>query len=268
MNLIPLIFEKTTILGINFGYLKIKSQIMSKYLLIPLLFLYSFSNLIAQTDNTYDDLLELYVDEKYEKLVYKAENYTLNDKTKKDPLPYLYYSMANFKFTQDETLSEKYPKGFKEALKFAAKFVKKDKESAYIDEAEDYFEELRAVAMEDAENQMINEKYTKAKGMYKYLCNIDPSDPGAKIYMSYAVFKMKSVREGQMLLEEGITLLNEASLENLSDNQFTLLKNSIISFVEWEENSDYREQIKQMLEVSKSAFAEEKDFNRAYDSFM
>ncbi len=228
-----------------------------------MLFLISFLYLIpsmAQTDNTYDDLLELYVDEKYEKLAYKAEDYFLNDKYKKDPLPYLYYSMAHFAFIKDESLLEKYPKAFKESMKYAGKFVKKDKQAAYIDEAEDYFAELRALAMEEAENQIINLKYTKAKGTYKYLCNLDTKDPGAKVFMSYSCFMMKSVREAQTFLEESLVLLDEVNISSLTKEQKSLLKNSVITMTEWEENGPYRNQITSLLEKTKDALKVKKTF--------
>jgi len=241
---------------------------MNKYLpLLIVSFLYA-APAFSQSDKDYDDLLELFVDEKYEKLVYKAESYFLNDKYSKDPLPYLYYSMGHYKFTEDEALSTKYPKAFKEAMKYAGKFVKKDKESLYLDEAQDYFAELRATGMEDAENQLINEKYTKAKGMYKYMCNLDKEDPGAKVYMSFAMFKMRSLREAQTFLTEAITILEKRSVEELTTEQQTLLKNAIIAMIEWEGNSEYRSQITNLLEKSKTSFSGQKDFDRAYDSFM
>jgi hypothetical protein len=260
--------RKTTTLGIKFGYNQIKSTRMNKYLLLLVVSLLYMAPIFSQSDKDYDDLLELLVDEKYEKLVYKSESYFLNDKYSKDPLPYLYYSMGHYRFTQDEDLSTKYPKAFKEAMKFAGKFVKKDKESLYIDEAEDYFGELRATGMENAENQIINEKYTKAKGMYKYMCNLDQEDPGAKVYMSYTMFKMRSLREAQTFLEDAITILENRSIEELTSEQKTLLKNAIIVMTEWEGNSEYRSQISILLEKSKSSFSGQKDFDRAYDSFM
>ena len=66
-----------------------------KKILIASLFtmLYSLGS-FAQSD--YNDLLLMYVDEKYERCLYKAEKYTLDEKTKKEPLPYLFMSMSYF----------------------------------------------------------------------------------------------------------------------------------------------------------------------------
>ncbi len=221
----------------------------------------------AQTDNEYDDLLELFVDEKYERLLYKAEDYTLKDKTKKDPLPYLYLSMAFYELSKLEEKQEEFPKAFKNALKYAGKFVKKDKKMNYVTDSEDYFADLRKDAMEEAENQMINEKWTKAKGSYKYLVNLDPKDPGAKLYMAFATFKMRSVREATTMMDEAIAILDERDLSTLGSEQKSLLKNAIIALVEWPENGEYREKIKTVLDKSKEFLAGDKEFDRAYNSF-
>lgn len=221
----------------------------------------------CQSDESYDDLLELYVDEEYEKLCYKSEKYFLDDKYKKDPMPYLYFSMGQFELSKDESLSEKYPKAIKDAFKFAVKFVKKDKDGEYLEEAEDFFAELRLVGMEEAENQMINEKYTKAKGMYKYLIGMDDNDAGAKIYMAYTAFMMRSAREAEELLDGAIENLNGGVLASLTEEQLSLLKNSIITMSDWPEIGEYRSKVSSIMDMVKDTFSDEKDFNVAYDSF-
>ena len=100
------------------------------------------------------------------------------------------------------------------------------------------------------------------------MCNLDQEDPGAKVYMSYTMFKMRSLREAQTFLEDAITILENRSIEELTSEQKTLLKNAIIVMTEWEENSEYRSQISILLEKSKSSFSGQKDFDRAYNSFM
>ncbi|NQX91150.1 MAG: hypothetical protein HRT74_03275 [Flavobacteriales bacterium] len=103
----------------------------------------------------YDDLLELIVDENYQRCLLKAEKYTLSDATKKDPLPYLYMSMAFFEIArgEDEKLKEMYEgKAFKNSLKYASKYSKKDKQREYYAEFVDFFVDLRKMTYEEAEN--------------------------------------------------------------------------------------------------------------------
>ena len=108
--------------------------------------------LIPQED--FDELLMWMVDGKYEKVLYKAIRYTEDDDTKKEPVPYVFMSMAFFKISEssDEELLEKYSKALKDALKYASKFVKKDKEKEYISEYVDYFNDLRRATMNQAES--------------------------------------------------------------------------------------------------------------------
>ena len=58
-------------------------------------------NVISQTDNTYEDLLVLYVNEDFKNCYNKSLKYTVKDKTKKDPLPYLFVSKACYEMSQD-----------------------------------------------------------------------------------------------------------------------------------------------------------------------
>jgi hypothetical protein len=86
--------------------------------------------LYAQPDNEFKDLLSLFVDQKYEKVLNKAENYTIGDETKKHPLPYLYIAMSLYEMSKIEkyTQMEEYKGAFKDAMKFCSKYAAKDKE--------------------------------------------------------------------------------------------------------------------------------------------
>ena len=54
------------------------------------------NQVIAQTDNIYDDLLVLLVNEEYKDCYNKSIKYTLKEKTKKDPLPYLFAAKSSY----------------------------------------------------------------------------------------------------------------------------------------------------------------------------
>jgi len=71
----------------------------------------AMSSAQAQTENDYKDLLTLFVTEKYEKCLYKAEGYTLDEKTKKDPLPYMFMSRCFYEMSRRDEFKEKYQIG-------------------------------------------------------------------------------------------------------------------------------------------------------------
>ena len=79
--------------------------------------------------------LKAYVDEEYEKCLVKAEGYTINEETKKDPLPYLYMSMCLYEMSKIEkyTAMEDYKKADRDAMKYAEKYRKKDKNKEFFD---------------------------------------------------------------------------------------------------------------------------------------
>ena len=123
--------------------------------------------LVAEKD--LNQLLVWFVDGKYEKVLYKAIRYTEDDEQKKHPMPYLYMAKAYLGIhnSDDADLREAYEvdkmKALKNALKYAGKFVKKDKEQEYIFQEQEYIEELRKETIIAAETEMDNGKFTKAK---------------------------------------------------------------------------------------------------------
>ena len=92
-------------------------------------------NVISQTDNTYEDLLVLYVNEDFKNCYNKSLKYTVKDKTKKDPLPYLFVSKACYEMSQDHKYTEEFPKARKTALSYAVKYRKKDKEYQFKEDS-------------------------------------------------------------------------------------------------------------------------------------
>ena len=75
----------------------------------------------------YNKLLMWLVDEKYENILYKCIRYTEEDKTKKEPLPYIYIAQAHMgiHLSDDHELREAHEadknKSLKNSLKYASK---------------------------------------------------------------------------------------------------------------------------------------------------
>src|SRR6056297_116367 len=77
-------------------------------------------------EEEFDDLLILYVDGDYEKLINKAEKYSDDDDTRRDPRPYLYLAKAYYGMSKDEKYAEEYPRAFRDALKYAARYARSE----------------------------------------------------------------------------------------------------------------------------------------------
>ena len=198
---------------------------------------------ILVSENELNQLLVWYVDGKYEKVLYKAIRYTEDDEQKKHPMPYLYMAKAYLGIhnSDDADLREAYEvdklKALKNALKYAGKFVKKDKEQEYIFEELEYIEDLRKETIIAAETEMDNGKFTKAKSYYKYLTTLDKEDPGAWMMYGTVFLTLKARRDADKAWETARNLLLDQQARGLTEGQrsccSTLLSRPSKSSTKW-----------------------------------
>ena len=193
---------------------------------------------ILVSENELNQLLVWYVDGKYEKVLYKAIRYTEDDEQKKHPMPYLYMSKAYLGIhnSDDADLREAYEvdklKALKNALKYAGKFVKKDKEQEYIFEELEYIEDLRKETIIAAETEMDNGKFTKAKSYYKYLTTLDKEDPGAWMMYGTVFLTLKARRDADKAWETARNLLLDQQARGLTEGQRELLQYAFVTTIE------------------------------------
>ncbi|MDA0728742.1 MAG: hypothetical protein O3B70_04990 [Bacteroidetes bacterium] len=192
--------------------------------------------LIPQED--LDELLMWYVDEKYEKVLFKAIRYTEDDEENKHPLPYLFMAKAylGIHFSSEPSLRESYEvdklKALKNALKYGSKFVKKDKEQEFVQLEDEFFEQLRKETVAAAESEMESDKYTKAKSYYKYLTMIDEEDPGALMMMGATYYLANAARDAQTWWDSAEILIRDQRGRGLSESQQKLLSYAMVFMLE------------------------------------
>lgn len=221
------------------------------------------SNASAQTDNDYKDLLTMFVGEKYEKCLYKAEGYTLDEKTKKDPLPYLFMSRCFYEMSKRDEFKEKYPNAFKDAMKYISKYGSKDKEKKYLAEYEDFFAQIRGAAIAEAETMMDTQKYSKAKQLYDQLLDIDPNDAGAQLMMGVVFNYMKAKKESDTALAKAKAILTEKKAGTTKE-QLGLLKYAITLYAT--NNSGSKDLAKEWLDLGLEYFPDDKEYKVTYDT--
>ena len=193
---------------------------------------------ILVSENELNQLLVWYVDGKYEKVLYKAIRYTEDDEQKKHPMPYLYMAKAYLGIhnSDDADKRESYEedklKALKNALKYAGKFVKKDKEQEYIFEELEYIEDLRKETIIAAETEMDNGKFTKAKSYYKYLTTLDKEDPGAWMMYGTVFLTLKARRDADKAWETARNLLLDQQTRGLTEGQRELLQYAFVTTIE------------------------------------
>jgi len=218
---------------------------MKKLLLILSLFLYVASHTAGVFAQEYEDLLILYVDEKYDKCFDKSVKYTTKDDHKKNPLPYLYASMASYEMSQDHKYSDVYPKAYKTALSYAGKYRKKDKTYAYKEDSEEYIELLKMTIMEEVDNYMLEgteKAWKKAVGLMKKVCTFDPVDPGAILLRGHLEILTKNKSEGKTLIKEGMARVKAIGADlqfgDMTLSQQVYFKKALIIYAEAKNRKD------------------------------
>ena len=233
--------------------------------LLVILSLISYTSINTVLSQEYQDLLILYVDEKYEKCFVKAINYTENEKTKKHPLPYLYVSMASFEMSQDHQYSENWPKAYSTALSFAKKYRKKDPDNTYEEDSQEYIDQLKEIIYEDVENYMLTstEKgYKKAAGILKKVCAFDPKDHGARLLWGELEIRTKNQTEGKKIVAAAIDLIKtigtDVQLGDLTEIQQRFLRKSLMEYALFIDVKDHEKAI-EIISMGQPFFYEERE---------
>lgn len=218
--------------------------------------------------HVYEDLLVLYVDEKYEKCLAKAEAYTLAEATKKDALPFLYMSMCLFEMSKQEKFAADYPKAARDAVKWAEKYRKKDKDREYFGNYEDYWAELNTVSYQAGENLLDDPKgISKAKQIFDGMVGYYPENPGAWLMLAMCQYKSNLLKEGDLSVKEFDKAMTAAGdIATLPKDQRILLKNALIRYADYLVGKGQRDRAKQYASLGKDQFMEEPDFKGLWDS--
>lgn len=181
-----------------------KIKVFSSLLLLLLTF--AGQKTLAQ-ENNYMDLLVMLVDEEYEKCVKKCEKLTEHDDTKKDPLPYLYLSMAYYEMSLDSKYTEDYPKAFFNSLSSLIKYRRVDQEFLFKNDALPYIEKIKFILAEEIDNYQLEDTekaYKKIKGYLKKIVRIDPEDSGAELMLGVYEYKSKNKSGGKKIIKSGL----------------------------------------------------------------
>ena len=216
--------------------------------------------------NPWDDLLILYVDEKYDKLLTKAESYTNADKTTKEPMPYLYASKAYYEMSKNEKYAKDYPpeKALKAALKYAAKYRKKDKEGQYFDDNKDYFDELKEVTLEEAENLVMKEDWIKAKRNYDAITDFDPADAGAWMLLGYVNLK-QNITEGKLNIKKSAELFRSLDFKSLSYIDKRCVKFGLINYAQFLKTKGLADSARTTLNLGLPYLKDDKEYSVVVD---
>lgn len=175
--------------------------------------LLSFGLNYSQESEVEEKLKIWYADEKYPKCADKAIGY-LEGKYKKDPVPYIYASMACLRISQNNDYAKDFPKAFKDALSYAGKYGKKDPSAEYYEKYIGHFEEIKEIVAEEIDNflleddkKLIDKALKNSISLLKSVNDMDPNDKGAQILRGYLELHAKNSAVAKPILKEYIPMV-------------------------------------------------------------
>lgn len=241
---------------------------MKKFLLFAALLLQQVATHAQK--HVYEDLLVLYVDEKYEKCIWKAEGYAEAEATKKDALPLLYISMCYHEMSKQEKYQADYPKAGREAMKWAEKYRRKDKELEFWKNYEDYWMSLNTAALEEGDNAMEDPKgVSRARQVFTSMTKYHPENPGPWLLLAVTQYKSNLAKDGDLSVKEFDKVLKAAGdIGTLPADQKKALKVALIRYADHMTSTGNKDAARRYVALGKDHFMGEADFKGLYDSLF
>ena len=245
------------------------SNTMKKLAFVFILLIGFGGNAKAQPP-TYDDLIILYADGAYDKLLKKAEKYTQGKDTKKDALPFLYLAKCNFEMSKDQKWLEKYPKAFNDAIRFAGNVIKKDKEGVIVDENKEFFVDLKVVVVEDIKNLVEEGSYAKLMGYIAKLHRFSKDDVGSYFLRAAAQYQEKDKGGAKISQEEAWERLEAVeSVDGWNEIDLEMLKLGVIEYCNAQINVMRLDKpAKDLLGKVKQWLEDDEEFMAYYDKIV
>ncbi|OIQ35202.1 MAG: hypothetical protein BM555_04165 [Crocinitomix sp. MedPE-SWsnd] len=242
----------------------------AKKLAFVFILLIGFGGKAKAQPPTYDDLIILYADNAYDKLLKKAEKYTQGKDSKKDALPFLYMAKCNFQMSKDQKWLEKYPKAFNDAIRFAGNVIKKDKEGVIVEENKEFFIDLKTAVVEDIKNLVEEGSYAKLMGYIAKLHRFSKDDVGSYFLRAAAQYQEKDKGGAKLSQKEAWERLEAVeSVDGWSDIDKEMLRVGVIEYCNAQINVMRQETAaKDLLGKVKQWLEDDEDFMAYYDRIV
>ncbi len=247
------------------------------FYLIGLLTTFSF----AQRPE-YNDLVVYFADGDLEKLLKEAEKYTTDDDSRKDAIPYLYLSKANFEISKGGDLSEKYPRAFKDAVKYAGKAIQKDDDNQTMYNANlAHFTMVKKEVFEQIRNLVESDDYGRLMGVLPLMEKIEKEEVGTaflkavakyqrgdksgfRIEQKVAMTKLENFDTGTLVLSDDDTV-EEAAKKKVDREVF---KFGIVQYAKTLVVMEETSEAKAILGKIKQLYEDDKNFMKEYNKIV
>ncbi len=223
----------------------------------------------AQPDTGYDDLKILFADGSYKKLVRQCEKYINNDKTKKDPRPYLWMTKALYGIDVSGEAVDEYKNSFKDGINYLGKCFKYDKDGEVQAEHDEFINEYTLACVERIMVDVQAGDYRKAYSWNIKYKKIARSTVG-RLFMEAALKFRNSDKGGANTSWKlaNVELEKLTSVEDMSEADRLLLMHGVIQSAEAMVAGRQIDKARALLNKVAPWFEDEDEFQEEYDKVV
>lgn len=220
----------------------------------------------------YDDLKVLYADANYEKLAKVASDYTENDKTKKDILPYIWLGKGLYKISLSNSTDEKFKNAYKDAIKYLKKGISYDikyNEGATFEEHREFLDLFQGSLAEVIDNELSAGGYKKAYGWAIKYRSITFNPVGSLYLMGACKYYDMDKQTARTYWQEADAALKDVTgIENWSEADRKTLKLGILYSAAAMKDGRQTDQARTLLNKAAQWFEEDDDWKDRYDEIV
>lgn len=240
--------------------------------LLSLLFIAVLSNLSMAQAPEYDDLKVLYADANYEKLAKVAGNYTENDKTSKDILPYIWLGKGLYKISLAGTDDEKFKNAYKDAIKYLKKGLRYDikyNDGAVFAEHEEFLNEFQLSLVEIIDNEVSAGSFRKAFGWAIKYNSITVHEAGPKFMLGACKYRDMDKPTARTYWQEANAALAEMTgVDGMGEADKLMLKLGVLHSASAMFDSRQESQARDLLNKVAQWFENDEDWQTRYDEIV
>jgi len=216
----------------------------------------------------YDDLLILFADGNYPKLIRVSEKYTGKEDTKNDPAPYFWMAKGLYKISFDNSRDEVFKNAFKESLNVLGTCRKKDKDTSFYTENIEFFMEVKASLIEAIENDISAKDYRKAAGWVTRVYKITPNDVGGKYLEAACKFRNADKGGANTTWKEATKLLDAMTgVDGMTEEDLKMFKLGIFETAECYLAMKQVDKARALINKVAPWFDEDEDFTERASTF-
>lgn len=219
----------------------------------------------------YEELLVMYADGDYDKLVKTAESYTIKDKTKNDPVPYYWLAKGLYAMSKDAeyTSQDKYKNAYKDAITAIGKLQRKDKDGSVYNQYRDFFSEFKLSLYEVIENEISTDNYSKAYSWVIKVPKVDANDVGSKYLLGACKYRKGDKSGATTEWKEADKLLDGiTSVEDWVEADYKMLALALSETAECYVDSRRPEIAKELMNKGYKWLEDNEEFKARYDEIV